>query len=404
MMALGGLKRCDAMPTGGAAPTRSSAKPPPLAKRGALAWEQAQRDKLQHNVRLVVHAVDDVTNQIYEKEVRTFLLDVKRHGLPFSTYEERDAALGGYISDMCYVMQLPFSRGSALFNGFMHIFEDHRNKLPVAARALKSWSRMGFQKEGAPVPFEAVGCVLYDLFEHGQLYEGAAVLLQLDGWLREQDWGLLRKTDVAVGPDGEVGLTLGRRERGEKVKTGANQGVVVTWQVTKAILRAIGKGAAARDLLFPLSQDKYRRAWRQAFERAGLADFGPPHSLRHAGAAAYIASGGSLEAARRKGRWQTTSALQRYTKVHVLIEQRSRLTPEQLERGRAFWRRPAQKIVEAICRSDVVLAPLAQDMVAELEAAKNDEVVLPQLESMADGGAEPTSRPSTAGRSRARRQ
>ena len=155
--------------------------------------------------------------------------------------------------------------------------------------------------------------------------------------------------------------------------------------------------------MFPLSQDKYRRAWRQAFERAGLADFGPPHSLRHAGAASYIASGGSLEAARRKGRWQTTSALQRYTKVHVLIEQRSRLTPEQLERGRAFWRRPAQKIVEAICRSDVVLAPLAQDMVAELEAAHNDEVVLPQLESMADS-AEPTSRPSTAGRSRSRRQ
>ena len=93
---------------------------------------------------------------------------------------------------MCYVMQLPFSRGSALFNGFMRIFEDHRNRLPVAARALKSWSRMGFQKEGAPVPFEAVGSVLYDLFEHGQLYEGAAVLLQLDGWLREQDWGLLR--------------------------------------------------------------------------------------------------------------------------------------------------------------------------------------------------------------------
>ena len=174
--------------------------------------------------------------------------------------------------------------------------------------------------------------------------------------------------------------------------------------MTKAVLRALRQGLEPLDLLFPISQDQCRRSWRRAIERTCLADFGPPHSLRHAGAAAYIASGGSLEAARRKGRWQTTSALQRYTEVHVLIEQRSRLTPEQLERGRAFWRRPAQKIAEAIYRSDAVLAPLAQDMVAELEAAHNDEVVLPQLESMADGSAEPSSRPSTAGRSRSRRQ
>ena len=39
-------------------------------------------------------------------------------------------------------------------------------------RALKSWLRMGFQNEGAPVPFEAVGLVLIDLFSDGKLYEG----------------------------------------------------------------------------------------------------------------------------------------------------------------------------------------------------------------------------------------
>ena len=56
---------------------------------------------------------------------------------------------------------------------------------------------------------EAVGLVIYDLFLNGKLYEGGAVLLQLDAWLREQDWCLLRRADVAEGPDGE------RCEKGE---------------------------------------------------------------------------------------------------------------------------------------------------------------------------------------------
>ena len=254
------------------------------------------------------------------------------------------------------------------------------------------------------MPFEAVGIVLYDLCQNGELYEGAAVLLQLDGWLREQDWGLLRMVDVAEGPSGEVGLTLGRRERGEKVKTGANQGVVVSWNVTKALLKALREGLPPLDLLFPISQDQYRRAWRRSFDRTGLADFGPPHSLRHAGAAAFVAAGGSLETARRKGRWQTTSALQRYTKVHVLIEQRSKLDEQQLEIGRAFWRRPGHHLIKAIRRSGVAETPLARAMLRELEAIRDVPVELLPVGGLADGSAEPSSRPSTAGRSRARRR
>ena len=272
-------------------------------------------------------------------------VDVERHELLLYTYAEDDAALGGYTPDMRYVRELFSSKASTLSNGVIHIFEDHRGRPPVAAKALRSWSRMGFQKKGAAVPFKALDGGLHDLFENGQLYEVTAVLLQLDGWLREQDWGLLWKTDVAVGPDGGVRLTMGRRERGGKVKTGASQGVVVAWQVTEVNLRASCKGAVPLDPLFPISQDKYRKAWRMAFDRAGLEDFGPLHSLRRAGAAAYIVAGGSLEAARQKGRWQTTSALQRYTKLHVLIVQRSGLTSEQLERGRAFLQRSAQKVV-----------------------------------------------------------
>ena len=44
--------------------------------------------------------MDDTTKRISEKAVREFLADGKRHGLDFRTYEERDVALVGYISDI----------------------------------------------------------------------------------------------------------------------------------------------------------------------------------------------------------------------------------------------------------------------------------------------------------------
>ena len=375
-------------------------KAPPLAKRGACAWDEAQRGRLEHNVRLVVHAVDDTTNRVYERAVRAFLLDVKRHNLSFGTYEERDGTLAEYLSDMCYVKNQPFSKASALFNGFMHIFEDHRNRLPVSSRALKSWLRMGFQNEGAPVPFEAVGLLLVDLFTEGKLYEGGAVLLQLDGWLREQDWGMLRASDVAESPSGEMALTLGRRERGEKVKTGSNQGVVISWPVTKAVMRAFKRWVELDELIFPMTQDKFRKAWHRALQRAGLPCFGPPHALRHAGASAYIAGGGCLESARRKGRWQTTAALQRYTKVHVLVGQRSRMAAEQLDRGAAFWKRPAEALQEAILASPAADSDLGRALLHELCDAYDSEVALGAVPS---AEALPAGRPSTAGRARGRR-
>eukprot|EP00959_Pyramimonas_sp_CCMP1952_P144347 3021869-Pyramimonas_sp.AAC.1 len=64
---------------------------------------------------------------------------------------------------------------------------------------------------------------------------------------------------------------------------------------------------------------------------------GPPHGIRHAAAADFVAAGGGLEEARRRGRWKTPSALSRYTKVHTLIRRRSQLPSTTMETGRSFW-------------------------------------------------------------------
>eukprot|EP00959_Pyramimonas_sp_CCMP1952_P236268 4937745-Pyramimonas_sp.AAC.1 len=75
---------------------------------------------------------------------------------------------------MCYVRQLGFGRVNVLFNGFVHVFQDHRDRLPTPARALKSWQKMGQLGEGAPAPMEAAGLVIGRMFRAGRLIEGAA--------------------------------------------------------------------------------------------------------------------------------------------------------------------------------------------------------------------------------------
>ena len=47
---------------------------------------------------------------------------------------------------------------------FCHVFEDHRERLPAAARALKAWQRLGQVGEGKPLPKEAVACIALEFF------------------------------------------------------------------------------------------------------------------------------------------------------------------------------------------------------------------------------------------------
>ena len=211
-----GAQRVAAAPRG--------SRPPPLRKRGERAWEVAPAAPLKYNDRLVIHAVDDNTNVQYERAVKEFLLDVKRGGHPFGTMAERDRTLAGYISDVCYVQQASFMMAS-----FMPIFEDRRNLLTVAARALKSWERIGFDGEGKPNPTEAMSFISRVFFERGHTIEGAVALVQLDGWLKEQEGVQLRRNDPTIDLEERIG-------RGEKDKTGFDHGVELKTEGPVAVI------------------------------------------------------------------------------------------------------------------------------------------------------------------------
>ena len=100
-----------------AAGVRRGDRPPPLEKRGARAWDRAKEDAPRWNNRLVVHAVDDSTNVVYEREVKAFLVSCKRGEVLFESVEDRDRALGNYISDLCYLRGDNYMKASLAFNG-----------------------------------------------------------------------------------------------------------------------------------------------------------------------------------------------------------------------------------------------------------------------------------------------
>ena len=131
-----------------------------MAKYGPLGWDNALADGARRRMlaesgepvqlRLFVHGVADDTNLGYLKEVRRFLGDVSTGGYKFDSFERRDYLLAIYLDDMCYRRSEPESRGSKLFNGFMHVFPEHRGRMTLSARAIACWERLATGAEGGP--------------------------------------------------------------------------------------------------------------------------------------------------------------------------------------------------------------------------------------------------------------
>ena len=178
----------------------------------------------------------------------------------------------------------------------------------MSYRAVSTWGRAAPSEEGGPAARETIYVIAMDMMVHDQWLEALATLLALDCYLREQDWDQLRGEDVFLHrrPDGppEVALLLGRRHRGESVKTGQEQGVKIDDEfVARAMAARVGS-IQGSDKVFPFNSEQFRSRWRQSQARLGLQWVGPPHTLRHSGPSCDATSGRrDLEQIRRRGRW-----------------------------------------------------------------------------------------------------
>ena len=187
--------------------------------------------------------------------------------------------------------------------GILCLLPELSNQLPLASRSLKSWRKLATSSEGGPLTEEAVLLIAVCLIVNGMLMEGFWVLAQYDSYGREQDMEGLQVDDAAW--DGRrLALLFGVSARGESVKTGSNQGIVVRRGVVADIIRGLC-AYWKRGHIFRVSQQQLRKSWHWACRRLGIAFTGPPHSLRHTGPSEDIARlRTSLEGARRRGRWR----------------------------------------------------------------------------------------------------
>ena len=92
-------------------------------------------------------------------------------------------------------------------------------------------------------------------------------------------------------------------------------------RVTHAIWDVLTSNIEVDELVLLVSQGSFRKSWAKLLEELGLEHMGPQHGIRNAAAAGFVASGGGLEEAHRRGRWKTPAAFSRYTKVHTYAHQ-----------------------------------------------------------------------------------
>jgi hypothetical protein len=137
--------------------------------------------------------------------------------------------------------------------------------------------------------------------------------------------------------------------------------VVLTDQTVKDMLRAITAKLASDEKVFPLSAENFRKTWWRVLRELDLEFCGPPHNLRHAGAAVFVEQGGELEECRRRGRWLQLSSVQRYTKTHWLVRHRAKVNDKVASLGARFWASP-RKVLKQVMSS----TPLGQKLLAAI--------------------------------------
>ena len=323
-----------------------------LEKRGPRAWENFMSSPITPlskggTTRLIVHAVADASALQWIPKVREFLQAAKRSGTDLSMPEGLDRGLAQYMDWLCYGEQRSPSIGSLLFFGILCLLPEMKGRLPLAARSLQSWTRLAVSVEGGPLPEEVIYLVAVEMLREGHLLEGCWVLCQYDTYGREQDMEQLCGCDIAW--DGRtMALLLGASARGESVKTGQNQGVVVRRALVADILLAL-KENAGENKVFPIAQERFRRLWHRVLRRLGLGFTGPPHSIRHSGPTEDLARNrASLEAVRRRGRWKSLDSVQRYTKTFALVRFRARAPPETLHRAASVAKNLRQAVLGAL--------------------------------------------------------
>lgn len=307
----------------------------PLRRRGPRAWSNYREEGPGEGIRLLEHSVADDTSSMWMPHVEAFLDWSAWEKLPLGTRNNIDLALGRRLDHLCYGMEKGIHAGQGLMSAVHMLWPDLKGKMVLAGRAPIAWSRMKKTGEGSPICEETIYVSVETMLRRGWLEDAIRVGAAYDGYLRLQDTRQLLEEDVVIA-GGAVAATFGVSERGEEVKTGANQGIVWNRGAVGTMMATLKRQRRQGEKVFSNSDDLHRRRWGKTQVALGAPE-SVVHDIRHSGPSEDIfRNRRGLKEARRRGRWQGKRGVTRYSKVHWLVRVRSK-TPERiLRRGEAM--------------------------------------------------------------------
>ena len=295
-------------------------------RRGPFAWQVVRN---QHSCspgdwdRLLVHSVADETAlRSYLPAVRDFVAWAEEYSPVIASWSDLDRVITLYLTACCYLRDMHPLQGALLMNGLAYLMPELSRSLPRAWRASKAWSDLSVVREGGPMSLQALACM--EAWLTAQTTPAAKVSADMifpavDGYLREQDLLGLRARDVCVVDD-QVVLMLGRSDRGDRSKTGRDQGVSLDDPYSRGVFLRRLQGLGPDAHVFPITAAQYRLWWGKAGRAVlgGKAHVPSPHSARHTGASRDLAEGyRTFSQVQRRGRWKVPGSVQRYAKTHV---------------------------------------------------------------------------------------
>lgn len=302
---------------------------------------------------LLLVAVDDQTLATYCRALERFLDWCDDTGeVPAAGVRGIDMGLALYFSAVCFdENKLPHVAATTL-SAVLHFRPRWHGKLACAARALRAFNALLRSPERLPFSHRSVGALFAGLCLRGELEAFHASYYSYHVVGRgEQDWAPVRASDLHLPHDAmdPIGITLGVAARGEKTKTGFNQGALIRDPYLKKWLRERvcslrRTRPAANGLVFKITPQEYRRAFSGTCAAVGLPRE-TPHVLRHTAATELWARGNhflgpkvkTINELKAAGRWQGDDSVKRYTKPHLIAAHEALLAPEVLAMGADFW-------------------------------------------------------------------
>ena len=121
--------------------------------------------------------------------------------------------------------------------------------------------------------------MILTIAQAGHVDEAVAVWTMCDVYGREQDMEFLL-AEVIRGRGSSCALTFSVAERGERTKTGADQGAVVDNEDLGVLLNAVKHRLRPKARVFAFDQAHLRTIWTAALRKRGL-PARPLHTIRH---------------------------------------------------------------------------------------------------------------------------